>query len=463
MELLEAKQTPELVRTLVQKDIHWFEESAMAVLLQDNALMKMLNGVLCHNPKTGRFLEDFSKVILNGVYALRLEVAESLGWDADIPNQATLSGIIEILAGKGQYIAPSEEEEVMTKFLSLSIAPIHGIKGTVYKGLLYWLQLRRHAHVFGEYGTTLDNEDLSLAMREFTGPTEIKQEEEYDHHFGHGVRNQTLDVKRIPTGFLALDKALGGGFGYTEYTFIVSVQGGGKTVMACQITTSMSIHGAHGALITTEQSNDQLEPRIIACHAGVPFGKIKDKVDLRLFSDREAAAYEDLEKRLAGKFRIVNWNKKTSKTVVADLGDEIKRLEDKMQHKLDYLALDWLGGNLGAQGMDPTMKRVMLQDASNEMGHLADSRNMATIAFGQANMKQAANKKAIDAEHISENKQLGEKAANVIGISSLISKDDVDGAPTFAEQQYLYFAKSRKTTGGFVPVKRDFGYQRFIA
>jgi len=84
----------------------------------------------------------------------------------------------------------------------------------------------------------------------------------------------------------------------------------------------------------------------------------------------------------------------------------------------------------------------------------------ASEAFAQANMQQSLNKKAVDVSMVTENKQISEDFTRYFGISSTRPGDLEDS--NIQDNQYLFVGKSRKSPGKLIPMRRDFGFQRYV-
>ena len=460
MEFKEDTDVNEHVKAIVDNNMAEFEFYVLACAVKHREFFRGVAGKLCEDLE-GECIGDFSEDAHNLTFYMLTIYLQMLGLNAPIPMKNVLNMVMQNCIQKGEVLIPGEDDVVSDMFYKCVEYDTDQCLDIAREGFYYWLQKKRTIYLLEKYGRTKSSSQIANILQKETSHLHAIKPEAHLKTFGMGVRDKELDVRRLKTGFHKLDAAMGGGPGMGEFCLAISVQGGGKTVLACQMASSMSLNGAKGVLISTEQRHDELEPRIIACHANIPFDKIKDKVDLDTLLPEEVARYEDLEKKLTGNFLIANWGDKISNTVVADLTEEIDRCAN-MMGGLDYVVLDWLGGRLGAGGKDPAAKRQLYQEAADCMGNTARTMRVATIGMAQANMKQAANRKSIDSTHLAENKQLGATASTIVGISSLLAGEE-EGAPIFSPEQFLYLSKARKSVGGHVPIKRAFSYQKFTS
>ncbi len=282
--------------------------------------------------------------------------------------------------------------------------------------------------------------------------------------FGHGIDTGELHVERLKTSFMPLDISLGGGFGKGEGVLFIAGQGVGKTVAATQLSTGMALAGHKGVLISTEQTHDQLEPRIVSMRANVPFNNIKDKFDERLLLPDQMERYQQLRKDLnATNYNILDWTSDRERDIFSVM-DQLVCEAGEAMGRVDFMYLDWLGSAIGRQfANDPAMLRFIYKNAADAAVQLAVKYNMAVVVFAQAHPEKSYNRVRVDATCLSECKTLGENMTNVIGITGMMPKeaDENDGAPLFEDDQWFYISKARKSAGAKAPMRRDFGFQRF--
>jgi hypothetical protein len=97
------------------------------------------------------------------------------------------------------------------------------------------------------------------------------------------------------------------------------------------------------------------------------------------------------------------------------------------------------------------------------MSDAARDFNIVTFTFAQAHVDRAYRRVAVDSTCLAECKQLGVNMTGILGLTGLLEDHnggDDDGKPLFAQNQWMYISKARKSAGNKVPFKREFNYQR---
>lgn len=291
------------------------------------------------------------------------------------------------------------------------------------------------------------------------------RENSFDMHgFGSGLDNEELDVERIPTGFMPLDVSLGGGLGKKEATLVIAAPGVGKTVFATQMTSMMAIkRNVRVLLISTEQKHRELEPRIVSAQCNIPFNLIKDKFRPEILQPDQLERYKALRRGLHdNNFQILNWSSSRDKNIFSVIDAMVEATKEKMGG-LDVLFLDWLGAALGEHATnDPNEYRLILKRGANAFVDALERHDLVGAVFAQAHPTLGINHRRVDSSTLSECKTLGERMTNILGITGMLTKeDDGEAEMIFQERQSFYISKARKSEGNAVPMKRDFGYQRF--
>jgi hypothetical protein len=266
----------------------------------------------------------------------------------------------------------------------------------------------------------------------------------------------------IDSGIPAVD-AVTGGFGFGDLVLVIGVTGVGKTVLACQLATTFALGGHPGMLVTTEQAQEELEPRIYSNFCDIPFDRIKDGVDFEKLSTDQQTAIEGLEARLKGKLEIADWGRERSKSIEHDLQAELRGYLAQHGAPPQWLILDWIGGALGDIARNELSEtRQRYENAAVNLARIAQKENIVLIAFTQASVDAAKNNPRIDVSCAAECKTMESSAITVIGISGL--EEDLElvegGALPYRARQYLWVSKSDRGTG-LIAVARRFENQRF--
>jgi len=281
--------------------------------------------------------------------------------------------------------------------------------------------------------------------------------------FGYSTENKEPKKIRIPIPkMMGLTTAMGGGFTKKEHTMFIAPTGGGKTVMACGIAVGLALQKQRTLLVTTEQGDDELEPRIISANCDVPFERIKDGVDLDTDIPSHAwDKYQDLKKDLNGYFWYENWNEDRSLSVMHDLKNLVTE-HKRIYGGLDVVVLDWIGGALGSMSPDKAdFIRMLYQMTADYMDTLAKEEDLITVSFAQANIMQSKNKKCVDHTMLAECKSMGRNANFVFGISALENDSDGETRATYRDEQWCHCSKGRKSNAEGFKLLREFHFQRF--
>lgn len=457
----------DIITDLINNQPDWFEDLVLTRIVRDPEFYTKVSSILCVDPITGRDMEDFNGPTRNHVYTILKRYYQCVGVKSNRPiDSAFAEAIINQMFSKEQTILEQEIPNIVSKLNQLLEKDVRTTIDPVNKGFSYWLKKNRISYIIDKHShmTTWTAEDLQAKIRLFTDAVNIVDRGEYIYKFGHGVENHMLDVVRLRTGLSRFDTAMGGGFGRGESNLLMGSTGGGKTIIACQLGARFSLDGSKGIFITTEQGHEELEPRIISNFCGVPFNRIKDKVDLNLFQPQERAKYEELKEVLEQRLSFVEWKADRGLSVTDDLDNELKRYQDK-HGGIDFVILDWIGGALGSAFKGKEEFRHILQSAADKLCEIAASHKIVTIGLAQLNPKQAINKKNPDMTMLQECKTMGNNMSYIIGITSLLDTNAMkmagdEGPLTWSEKQYLYISKGRKSQGGAALFRRRYEFQR---
>jgi hypothetical protein len=273
--------------------------------------------------------------------------------------------------------------------------------------------------------------------------------------FGTGLDEADDGATRISTGLRCLDEPLGGGLARGESTLFIAATGVGKTVAATHLAAHFAGMGLRGLLITTEEKRKALELRIVSNRANIPYKRIREKFDERQLQSDELARYRAVRKQLETQLTIIEWLGDRSRSVREDLDIEVLKCAP-----VDFVILDWIGGALGST--TPELVRLAFQGAADKLAEIALRHNIICIGMAQAHPGQSRNKAKVDSTMLCECKTMGQRAANIIGMSGLrvIDEEGRESEILYRDKQYFYISKCRKSKGGLKPFIREFDYQR---
>ena len=264
------------------------------------------------------------------------------------------------------------------------------------------------------------------------------------------------DPNILISGMRAFD-TVAGGFMRGEFVLGLGDLAVGKTILACQLAMQFALNGFPGMLITTEQSSDQLESRIYSNFCDIPFDLIKDGVHLDKLPPDKQAAITNIDARLDGKFDVLNWNEDRSKSIVADLQDEVTEFKDHHGVRPHWLIFDSIGGAVPLHIRDDQISRAH-QEAADAIARVARDEDLLCIGFMQANSPLAKYNNKVDSSCVLECQTMGRHAATIFGITCVNEADLA--SMTIDKRQTFYLSKSKKGAKA-APVLRRFEFQRF--
>ena len=462
---------PTFIESLISTNPDWFEQILLGCIMLDPDFRNQVVRVLGVDPVSGAELNEFTLDVDNAIYKayktflMCVHNARGAVFTLEFAHV-----ILDQMANKNDGIGQSEIQDALERLNRMLQTRVADTLGLVKDGFQFWLKKQRMTRVVNTHNSrqSWNPDDMAREMRLNTQAVELTSGRPTFFGFGNSLDNHVLEIVRVPLTMLkALTKSLGGGFGKKESTLIIAPQGAGKTVASCQFGSDLAAYSKQtGLIITTEQGHEELEPRVISANCNIPFEKIKDSFNEKLLSPMEREAYHAFRQKIDGRLFWENWNEGDhGRSIESDLMELIERRQDEIGRKLDFIILDWIGGALGKlTSGDSDKLRFILQLAGNTIAQVAKDLDIFTIAFAQAGMGVAINKPRVDSTTIANCKSLGEKFTNIMGITAMFTENvDVteENAAAFDQKQSFYISKGRKSVGGFVKVRRDFGFQRF--
>jgi len=450
---------------LVDKNPDMFEKALLNAVDGSRAMLNRVKDTLCRTD-AGAVTDDFGVPGHNEIYkALEYYYAMRPSLDSARMGSTAARMFFEAAASNGSpNLGLDEVEEAVAHLVDIQSMDHGECVAMVSGGYDYWLKKRRIKKIYQAATSQEDwNPDdlIENARRQHSAITKNSGAPQTKFAFGAGVKAGKLHVQRFSSGIAKLDVSLGGGWGRTEAALWIAGTGAGKTVMACQQAVTLARQGLVGALITTEQPHEELEPRIISAHANIPFDRIKDGVDRNQLTHEEALRMDNLMASLETGMFIEDWMHDRSKSIGTDL-DELVESYKKEHGRCDYIILDWIGGALGQMSLNNIEHiRQIYQMTADKLCDLAREHNMIVQFYAQANPVQAKNKQKIDHTMLAECKTMGRNATYILGISALEEDGCDDTKPSFKPEQFIHSSKGRKSMTYPVRVRRDFGYQRF--
>lgn len=453
------------IKSLVDGYADVFEGQVMINLLRNLDFYSTYQGSICVDSITpDRFIADFSNAADNVVYrAIRLCRETMRNSPRDSITSQDVMAMLAVLFKAGTIsetefgIAGQRLQELMEAATPMSPEMLKPV-------ISHWLTSVRAKKQIAQanngqisHFTMLDaiNADREVLL----GNLEAKTLFTFSEAIADSI---AVDKVRHATGLPNLDKCIGGGFAKGEFTLFVQPSGAGKTVAACQLTTSLAGAGLKGIMITTEQPPRELISRMASSRCDVPMDLIKDGLKKEILQPNQQTKLDQLIQLLDQNIFLVDWTD-GNKSCKDDLEPLIRQAKKKLG-RLDFVILDWIGGSLGkAVQNDPAQFRYVLKFAADSLATTAMKEDVITIGFAQATTMLSKNKKRVDRTMLGECKSMGDRATNIIGGSAMQAEDTGDESQaSYLPKQYFFVDKARKGTGGLIPVFRDFAYQRFV-
>jgi replicative DNA helicase len=455
-----------------------FERMVVAAAYASPVHLKRFEPHLCReNNRKGIsiWVDDFSKPQLFALYRAIAEHAQIIR-KSDIADRRIspqqMHSFITAYANLAECISLTEVDQAMA-FMRDEVAPLATPQNFAFLDTVYpvWLLEQKRMRIIGDHIRGRhdgDSRDLDERLRDVKRDLSTTANTFTLQSFANCMIATEDNVERLRTGIYPLDSATGGGVALKEATLIIGPPGGGKTVLACQLASNMANAGIPTLLISTEETGDRLYPRIVSNHCNVPIDRIKDGVKAELLQPEQREKFNRLCERLTPDvFQVVNWDDH-AKDIEGNFESLFEQAANAMGRPPKAIFLDWLGGALGSNtSNEASVNRMILKRGACTMAALAKQYNIHTFTFAQASVNQCINKVRVDATMLSENKTLHEDMTNVWGLTVLLDPDaNADTGSegyVFKREQYIYVSKSRRGVSKKIPVRTDFGYQRFVA
>lgn len=253
-----------------------------------------------------------------------------------------------------------------------------------------------------------------------------------------------LHGRRYPTGWIDIDRRLGGGLVPGEYGLIMAPTGKGKTTCLINIGYAMAglVSKANVLHVTCEMAPSKVLKRYAARVSGMEFGRIRDvssKAIIKQFKKRAARS-------LRAHIRVVHGYSKT----VVDLKTTIDNLRSTHDFHTDALIVDY--ADLLVPVARRRERRFELRDITNDLRMLGAEYDIPVWSATQAG-RHALNKEVITLADISEAMEKANIADVVIALCQTADEERL-------HYGRLYGAKVRDAEGGFfVPVKLNLAKQ----
>ena len=290
-------------------------------------------------------------------------------------------------------------------------------------------------------------------------------------------------IQRRSTGIIGMDDSLNGGWGGGECYLLFGGTGGGKSIAAGQCAWHEMNTNGSPLIVSTELRAREYVARIVSCAASVPIDVVQDAANFQqirhLVSTSQKIAPEKLTQvehvldRIASQFRVAKIGSEDGMESRIVLEREFERYNSKYGRYPSWVCLDWLGSIAdvgGAAGERRSSERAAVWEASaNGCVKFAEDSGVPVLVLAQA-VNDAHKKAVLSLDDIAISKGIARNMVAAIGVTNkmddgavkahLMGEGEMPTIP-YLRDQYFCVVKARKGEGRFVPVRRDFLYQRF--
>lgn len=466
----------DMLRKWVDQNTTEFEYAVLWLATHDNEAWAHLSRVVCRDSR-GKVSRDFMSPLHSAYYEVVHTARAAMSKPEDVVGRALFGTMLMSMAVNGDRVGRSEIVKVLELYDMLAAKDSYRQNKPLMREVLpYWINKQR-TNIMVQSAVGQANWDAGTLLRDLT--TELShtnsQLEEDDHvtEAVFNMMNQTMpDMSgQCPTGLYRLDQALGGGYYPGGNNLVIAAPGVGKTVFACQVALHTAITGGMVALITTEQSADELTARWISNWCRYDFGAISHGYNWANFPREVQAKCIAMHRIIKDRIFIFDWKKKKKSVLAGGIEEEIAIAEGRAGRPCTMVIMDWLGGALTDDVKDDKdKKRLALQNTADRMSDIARDKNICTVVMAQANKAKGLNNMYVGAGDIPENHTLDQSMTTVTGITGLFNQAAKDamragGSPDnyelFDESQFFFVSKARKSRGGHAQITRKFKYQRF--
>lgn len=283
---------------------------------------------------------------------------------------------------------------------------------------------------------------------------------------------------RRPSGFPALDEATGGGWGESECYGLFAGTKGGKTVCAAQVGWHNAFTDGDTLILSTEMKAIDYIVKIVANACNIKISLIKDCLNVgqlrSVIAMDNPAALDRVEIVIAtiiDRIRIVKLHPDQGLSARAVMEQETQAYEQLKGRRPTLVIFDWLGRIADSGGSKNSSDRVMMWErAADSCVQYCEVSGIPALILLQA-VNDAASKSILSLEDVGISKGVFKQFTMAFGITNTIDKAAVKQAlmtgelqaamRTTLDNQTFCVVASRRGESTYIPVTRQFLYQRF--
>lgn len=462
-----------------------YERFLVLGMIQSQTFFRTVRAYLCpRDQKSGLHRHDFVTKRFNHLFPILAAywgIWENLVAPSGVPKKVLADMVIDA-ANQGRIPMDVAQELTQDIEIDFFVTPLgeeflRAIQGDAFA---YWLDLRIAQTAIDQIyqrsramTVTLDNLDQHMVkMKQGRANVQSRAVQ------GNGLlRSKMLFRPRIKAVSMPrLMQVLGGGFAQRETTMIAGTNGGGKTVMACQLTRDFIIQGYKVAYVTTEQIPMDLTARIVSNHMNVRFEHFTQRPEIMAAIKDTSQTYEiaalpeflwtdptysqqmlTFEQQFANVV-FIDWSKGQGLSAQANFIPEMEKLQAS-GFEPDAIIFDWIGGGLDQARRRDVDLRHLYQETADFLIDYGKTKEKIMILMAQFDKVKATNNIRPRMADLSECKTMSNNVTNFIGITSLLEKGDTT-EQVFRIKQHLFAEKTRNGEGGLIPFQRDYHVQR---
>lgn len=436
--------------------------------------------------------EDFLSMemaCLAGALGDALYVARVLG--IDLPAPLTVPYLQSYIAAYGrkhvQDVTKEEAELALSRSGDMLLNPWPEVWEFCPVYLERWLTNSRASRYSRAYNT-YEMQDASILSRKIESDLvqvrSIVGGEDMDEMALFSAGGVEDFKSRRSTGIPALNKALRGGWANGECYLFFSGTGGGKSIIAGQVSANEVQTNGYPLVVSTELTTAAYLTRIISCTCSIDIDLIGDCLStdalLSLVSQKKPAQVDQVQRAIQtimSRLVVIYVPPNQEGTVRETLEWALGRFRAIWKQrgydipKPTLLVYDWIGDAADKglrEGAGSAERSKKWEDAGSEVDNLCRAQDIPIVALTQA-VNGAEHFPYLTLKEIGVGKGLAKKFTAAIGITNLIDKEALKEemsenpnakAVTLDEQKFC-LCKARIGKQMAIPVKREFHFQRF--
>ncbi len=274
-----------------------------------------------------------------------------------------------------------------------------------------------------------------------------------------------------------LDTALGGGFRRGTGSLIAGINGGGKTILMCQLAKAFALNNNRVALFTTEQPPHVMVTRMVAAHLNVKIDEFWNRPELKALPQGQSAdlsmlpdwVWTDprtsenlhrLEETITNNILFVDWAQGQGYSIEKHLDSEVEKML-ALGWNPDAILFDWIGGGLEKVADKSQLRHTYQAGIDHLINSQAKQHDRVVIAAAQLDKNQVKPETGyVEMRMLSECKGMTNLVSNFIGLTALRGKNENE--KRLKTTQFMTVDKSTGGPGGNVQVEQRFEFQKFI-